>query len=251
MIAILKEVLEIPRRKLLRFQVSQPHESITRVIKQIQQNGFFHINNYWNSNQINVAKDAINKLCEMQNVPNSWVDPEMSDHRFFFSERHSPIFNEFRNDEFIESVRKAYTGRKIADKCVLAAKLISKFGNKGSGGGWHMDSPFSLQFKAFLFLSDVTESNGPLEAILPTRSNYKRLQLELLGLKKSGQYRFTNEQAIKIQERTEKAHVFTAKSGDLVLTDTTALHRGKPIISGERYALTLYCGDPNITEKLT
>ncbi len=250
MISYIKEALEVPRRKALRISVGRPDHDTNFILEEIYRNGFYKAEKYWSKGKIKVAKAAIDKLCEATNVKNSWVDPEKSDHRFFFSEKHCKIFEEFQNDSFIEKVRKFYTGRNRVDKCVLAAKLISKSGNKGSGGGWHMDSPFSLQFKAFLFLTDVTDDNGPLQVILPTRNNFIRLRLEISGLKKAGQYRFSNEQAEKIQEKVGLAHTFTAKAGDMVLADVSALHRGKPIAAGLRYALTLYCGDPKITEKL-
>jgi hypothetical protein len=250
MISIIKEVLEVPRRKALRISVGRPDCATSLIMEEIHRNGFYKKEKYWNKEKIQVAKAAIDELCAATNVKNSWVDPEKSDHRFFYSEKHRKIFEEFQNDPFIEKVRKFYTGRKRADKCVLAAKLISISGNKGSGGGWHMDSPFSLQFKAFLFLTDVTNDNGPLEVILPTRNNLIKFCLEFSGLKKAGQYRFSNEEAEKIQEKVGSAHTFIAKAGDLVLADVSALHRGKPIAAGVRYALTLYCGDPKITEKL-
>lgn len=250
MIERIKEALEVLRRKALRFYVGKSDQATSLVLKEIHQNGFYKHEKYWDKNKITIAKDAIDSLCQATNVRNSWVDPEKSDHRFFFSENHHKIFEEFKNDPLIEQVRKHYTGRKYADKCVLAAKLLSQPGNKGSGGGWHMDSPFSLQFKAFLFLTDVTDANGPLEIILQTRKNLVRFGLEISGLKKAGQYRFSNEAAEKIQNKVGAAQIFTAKAGDLVLADVSALHRGRPIESGVRYALTLYCGDPKISEKL-
>lgn len=250
MIQSIKEALEVPRRTALRIFVGKSDQATKHVLRKIYQNGFYKIEKYWDKYKIKIAKDTIDELCDVIKVPNSWVDPEKSDHRFFSSEKHHHLFKEFKDDPLIEKVRKHYTGRKYADKCVLAAKLISKPGNKGSGGGWHMDSPFSLQFKAFLFLTDVTDANGPLEIILQTRKNLVRFGLEISGLKKAGQYRFSNEEAEKIQKKVGAAQRFTAKAGDLVLADVSALHRGRPIESGVRYALTLYCGDPKIAEKL-
>lgn len=250
MIAVAKTLLEIPRRACLRAQVSSSCNDALQVSKLIKENGFYIREKYWDLGKVNQAINEIDNLCQKNKLENAWVDSVGSDHRFFFAERHSSIFNDFCKDPFIDEVRKLYTGRSKADKCVLAAKLLHKENNEGSGGGWHIDSPFSLQFKAFLFLSEVNDCNGPLEIILQTRSNFTRLKLELNGLKKPGQYRFTSDEGNKIQSICGESHVFLAKPGDLVLADVSALHRGRPIRSGMRYALTLYCGDPVITEKL-
>ena len=250
MLNITKEILEIPRRKLLRACLGHPDHKIKKVVESLKTQGFWIFEKYWDSNKVLMARQEIDKLCDSHNVPNSWTDAEKSDHRFFRAENHHPIFAEFLHDPFIEKVRKYYTGREKADKFVLAAKLLSKANNKGSGGGWHMDSPFSLQFKAFLFLSDVKEQNGPLQVIPETRRNLTRLKLEIQGLKKPGQYRFSNEEGEEISLRCKGIKSFTLPAGSLVLANVSALHRGKPIQNGERYALTLYCGDPRITEKL-
>ena len=250
MFAIAKSLVEIHRRALLSAQTQSSCIDSLKAAKAINKSGFFIREKYWDMEKVNQAIKEIDILCQGKHIRNSWVDSVGSDHRFFRAETHNSIFNKFCNDPFIDEVRKIYKGRLKADKCVLAAKLLHKENNEGSGGGWHMDSPFSLQFMAFLFLTEVNECNGPLEIILQTRKNLLRLKLELNGLKKPGQYRFTANEGKNIQSFCGQSHVFLARPGDLIMADVSALHRGRPIRSGMRYALTLYCGDPDITEKL-
>jgi len=249
LIPLAKEFAEIPRRAVLR-ALNKPNDpKVNKLVNNIKKFGYVQINNYWNSENCRQAISAIDKLCLKDRIPFSWVDEKKSDFRFFRAENHDPIFESFYSDDFIEKVRRGFTGRSQADKLVLAAKLIYKDGNEGSGGGWHMDSPFALQFKAFLFLTNVSNENGPLEVMTQTKDNLLRMKLEFRGIKNLGQYRFTNNEAEKIQSLTGKPIAFTVPAGTLILANVSSLHRGRPILSGTRYALTLYCGDPKIKEK--
>jgi hypothetical protein len=114
--------------------------------------------------------------------------------------------------------------------------------NLGSGSGWHRDSPFSHQFKAILYLSDVGPDNGPFQYI---KGSHRKEPLvaaaRSLGLSYQT-YRFPTEQI----ERLERENVmpspttFTGRRGTLLLADTRGLHRGQPLRAGARLALTRY-----------
>jgi len=119
-----------------------------------------------------------------------------------------------------------------------------KEGNAGSGGGWHLDSPHSLQFKAIMYLSDCSAENGPFQLIPGSHDRGLLLSLLAKGKRKPGQYRFTDAEVAAMEGVVNQPHTFTGPQGTLILADVTALHRGSPIRAGSRHALTLYCGDP-------
>lgn len=234
------------RRPALRASSGPVSPRAAALAAEIRRSGFVVIPDHWSGQQCDMAKSAIDSLCSRPGLEGEWVDAEGSDHRFFRAEKHAPELNVFLHDPLLEEVRRAYTGRRFAEKFVLAARMRHKAGNKGSGGGWHLDSPHTLQFKAILYLTDCGPNNGPFELIPGSHDRAFLLRLLASGIRRPGQYRFTNAEVAPVIARGRPAKTFTGLRGTVVLADVTALHRGAPIESGERYALTLYCGDPRI-----
>lgn len=234
------------RRPVLRACAGSVSDHAAALASEIRRNGFVVIPHYWSREQCDLTKSAVDSLCTRPGLEGEWVDAERSDHRFFRAERHAPVLNSFLDDQLIEEVRRAYTGRRWAEKFVLAARMRFKEGNKGSGGGWHLDSPHTLQFKAILYLTDCGPENGPFQLIPGSHDRGFLLRLLASGIRRPGQYRFTDSEVEPIIARMKPAKTFVGDRGSLILVDVTALHRGVPIQSGERYALTLYCGDPGL-----
>lgn len=129
-----------------------------------------------------------------------------------------------------------YLGKKVNSWFLMANRVQYVEGNKGSGGGWHRDSPFSKQIKFIWYLSDVNKQNGPFEYIEKTNTN------DFKSRKKYpiGKTRFDKVYDTQI--------TVTGKEGDLLICDTHCIHRGRPIEAGTRYAITLYTS-PNVQAK--
>ena len=109
-----------------------------------------------------------------------------------------------------------------------------------SGGGWHRDSFYS-QYKALVYLTDVTEDNGPFE-LLPGSHH---LRAVLIGIKKAGlnymQDRISDAEVCRLEGvLSTPRKIFTGSAGTLVLFNSSSIHRGRPIQLGERFALTNY-----------
>jgi hypothetical protein len=168
------------------------------------------------------------------------VDEEASDHRIWGAERGSPQIHEFFAAADLLSIAKTYLRADVTNCLTLGAKLVAAPASKGSGGGWHRDSLFEKQFKAILYLSDVTLENGPYQYVLG--SNSKRNVVDSLDLPFNGTpTRFHDVDFDADAQRTGcRVETVTAAAGDLILTDTRGIHRGMPIVSGTRYALTNY-----------
>ena len=112
--------------------------------------------------------------------------------------------------------------------------------NGSSGGGWHRDA-FLSQFKAMLYLTDVNSENGPFQ-LLP---GSHKLRNVMRAIHKGGLRHWQDRLFDKEVERVEatlgiKRKTFTGKAGTLILFNSTCIHRGKPIETGERSALTNY-----------
>lgn len=123
---------------------------------------------------------------------------------------------------------------------LLLGKINFQEGNKGSGTGWHRDSPFRHQFKTILYLSDVSEENGPFQFIEGSHKAKSVLRTSFKLKKSLSEDRFSNQEAILSINKNEELITFTAKAGTLILVDTRGLHRGKPLLDKNRYALTTY-----------
>lgn len=126
-------------------------------------------------------------------------------------------------------------------RCAFTLGGYLKSGKNGSsGGGWHRDA-FLSQFKAMLYLTNVDEDNGPFQLI----PHSHRLKYVLSAISRGGlthwQNRISDEEVNKVEKVLRlKRKTFVGKAGTLILFNSTTIHRGKPIKSGERSALTNY-----------
>ncbi|MCC2606143.1 phytanoyl-CoA dioxygenase family protein [Planctobacterium marinum] len=206
--------------------------------------GFCIINNY-------VSSDVANALSERVKANfAAYSDSIISyDHgtdiRLFGIERVDKSFEFFSNNPPVDRMYHAVQGYPKINNKVLMANIVTaranNHNNLGSGGGWHRDSPYTNQFKSFLFLKDVEIENGPLTYIkgTHTRESIHRF-CKATGLP-SSQYRFTDTEIEKVTKMLGLSEVkVTCKAGTMLLANTRGLHRGAPIMSGERVAITSY-----------
>lgn len=164
-----------------------------------------------------------------------------NDVRFFGVDVQSDKFDFFINNDLFNGLRDWVQGFRTAEQLVMANVVTPKPDNLGSGGGWHRDSPFRNQFKAFLYLSDVKKENGPLVYLPGSHCRESMEQVTALLNVKPACYRFTDEQVNRvIDELNYTPCYFTGRPGTMAVANVRGLHRGTPIESGERIALTNY-----------
>lgn len=163
-----------------------------------------------------------------------------SDVRIFGVEAASPLLRSFYADPRLLSLASATLRAPALNAFTLGARLDYRPGNLGSGEGWHRDS-FVAQFKALLYLTDVDDRSGPFQLIAASQkltwlaNDIVQARLGLL------QNRVSDEQVARLLAgRPERLRTFSASAGTLLLVDTSAVHRGKPIEVGTRLSLTNY-----------
>jgi len=154
------------------------------------------------------------------------------------------------SNQFLSSVssKDSVAGTVLAIK---NNKLPNK-NQKNFTGRWHADS-FRSQPKVFLFLSDTDEKSGPLEFIPNTNKFFFRLKklfesgfffnyFNILKRKNIRSYRSIPDSKIEtLFKRGYKPKSVIVKAGTVLLIDTSKLiHRARPCLEGERYALTAY-----------
>jgi ectoine hydroxylase-related dioxygenase (phytanoyl-CoA dioxygenase family) len=216
------------------------------IYEDINQNSFHVVENFLSPEDcddlINDIEKTLNDL-ELRKKAGYWVDKNFSDQRLFKFQLTSKKTLQLLDNYLVNNTYKMISGWKNPQKTIMANKVSFQDNNLGSGGGWHRDSPVRTQFKAFVYLNDVNDENGPLQ-IIPKTHNQRYL-LEKSHDKKINwkDFRFQDEQ---ISEKND-VKTLSFKKGSIILANTKCLHRGKPLKEGVRYALTFYFGDPKLT----
>ena len=98
-----------------------------------------------------------------------WIDDNeklgtrfFADLRIHNAEKFSHHINKFFfNSLELSQLAQDYLASEVIIQQTLAGRLTFENGNLGSGQGWHRDS-YSSQFKAMVYLTDVDESQAPL-----------------------------------------------------------------------------------------
>jgi hypothetical protein len=166
-----------------------------------------------------------------------WTDKAMSDYRIVHSEVANQSIAYFFHDKNLLNIGQCFMNRKLTPKFCMANRTSFRPGNAGSGGGWHRDEVFRRGFKSLMYLVDVNEQNGPFQLIADTQSWGFHLR------HKTGaeQYKYTQEFVDDvIKNDPDRLKTITANAGDVLLFETNLIHRGKPVESGTRYAITNY-----------
>ena len=147
---------------------------------------------------------------------------------------------------------------------MLAGKLEYSNNIKAtSGGGWHRDSD-GLQFKAMVYLNDVSSSNGPFlfvpnsKKIDAKRQPIKKLNSLLFYIKRFLKYqkirdlRYSEDSISNFFKVSKQTPIeISAPKGSVVFFDSSFIHRGKIIQNGLRYSLTNYYFEDSIKSQET
>lgn len=166
-----------------------------------------------------------------------WADPELSDRRVWGAELIDQRIHEFAHNLSFHNIGENYLQEPMSLRFTLANHTRFVQNNRGSGGGWHRDNNYIKSFKALVYLIDTDEHNGNFQ-YLKRSSSYAH---HIFKTPFPDKYQFTHEEVLQMVNGDEsKIFNVRGKAGDVVLFDTNGVHRGKPITSGERFALTNY-----------
>lgn len=168
------------------------------------------------------------------------VDTQGADQRLFLGNPQPLEIGEVCDDHRLSLCAAAFLGDGAVNLAALAGRLKAVPGNGGSGGGWHRDS-FTNQFKALIYLSDVGQDNGPFQYVRGSHRLTSKIHDRRRAALGIAQRRVRDDQVHRLIEDTpDRLMTLLGRAGTLILADTTGLHRGMPIATGTRYALTNY-----------
>ncbi len=163
-----------------------------------------------------------------------WTDATGSDFRIIHAEKLDAGIASYYDQSALLGTGSLFLGRQLTGKYCMANRTRFVPGNAGSGGGWHRDDVYRRGFKALAYLVDVDDNNGPFQLVENTQTWGFHLQHKT----SEEQYQYTAEFVEEIaQSDPGRLKTLTARAGDLVLFETNLIHRGKPVVSGARYAL--------------
>lgn len=196
------------------------------------------------SGNLNLSKAELSSLrleidkCLSRSDCNVWRDDLSSDERIYGIEQVSSVITNILDIKRFKKLGERYIGVPLDNYFVLGARISPRVGGVGSGGGWHRDSAFTHQFKVIIYLSDVTSSNGPFQYLEKSHRFFERIKFGSLR-----ERRFPNLSDERL--RRYKLNECLGKAGTTLFVDTKGIHRGKPIVDGSRYALTIYFFENN------
>jgi len=172
-----------------------------------------------------------------------WIDEKESDYRIINAQNISNKLNSlFSLNDFFMKIGSSMLESHLNFNFTMINKTTFVSENLGSGGGWHRDNNYQFGFKALVYLSDVTEGNGQFEYLKKSYS----LKNHLIDFPYPDKYQFSDEeiQNYLINHKDVLIKVI-GEAGTLVLFNTNGIHRGSPVLQGQRYAMTNYYKDSN------
>jgi hypothetical protein len=217
------------------------------ILKHLKRDGVISVSNFINPETCEVIRNQIDDFIK-NNYSSVMLDDVKSDHRIYGLEKISTDVYDFYNSNLINNILKSHEGVDKLYGFILGARLDYVENNLGSGNGWHRDRPDSNQTKAILYLSDTNINNGPFQYVKKSHKSFKILRDILFNKFSFNQDRFSNEEASKAIKNN--LLTFEAKAGTLIFTNTRGIHRGMPILNGNRYALTFYCWPHEIPDHI-
>lgn len=170
------------------------------------------------------------------------IESRGSDARIYGVDRltNDTIFSELQNI-FLKDAEIFYGSAKIEQFC-MSGDITYRSDGLGSGSGWHRDSPYRHQFKVIVYLTDTTDENGPFEFIPNSHSTASLIGSAQHLSKPLASDRYTTDeiQALLQHGVIDEPLSIVGKAGTIIYADTRGLHRGRPLISGRRRAVTFY-----------
>ena len=204
------------------------------VLNELKLNGFYVLNRFLNYDEVEKLKSSF--LFQLKEMPECvWKDIHNSDIRIYGIDRINKDFGSIFETEFLNEIYSKYVSKKRKYSFVMANKTIFKEKNLGSGGGWHRDTFIKKQLKFIVYLTNVEEENGPFEYIPKTHKILHKI-LDYFT-------RILKKQKTRYHSVSKNSSKILGQKGDLIIVDTSGIHRGAPIKEGYRIALTFYMNE--------
>ena len=226
-------------RRVIERSASQPSAK-NLILTQSQQRelrseGYCRIDSFVSAE---ICAEWVAKIDQIMTNHPDWIrDAPGSDRRIFGVDRVSLGLGEFGANPQLLDLAAWYLGGLAINLATLAARLDPSTDGLGSGGSWHRDAN-TPQFKCMVYLTDVNDIEDGAFQIVPCSHRLMRVLRANAGRPQGSlSTRWENEE---ILAKGMVRETLTGAAGTLLIFDSSALHRGAPLLRGRRYALTNY-----------
>lgn len=212
-----------------------------KYVDNLRRDGYVVINNYWNISKTGKMKLLLEKYLRVgksKNFPSGayirFWDNRAHDtgvRRLYHVDREIPELAQVRFDPFIFKIVNSYYGYPF-----YSGALVFQHNTKTNYDTreYHVDD-FNQEFKAFVYLDDVEEGNGPFTYLKGSHKSYfVRLKKQLLEGNSTSFFKKDLGNLVN-----EEVKIY-GKTGTLILADVRGFHRGSPQKKGSRSVLVNY-----------
>jgi len=205
----------------------------SEILGALNERGYFILQSFYDQQFCQTAVEHINQ-CSFK----YFVEGDGKDRRCWHFERHSTNASTFLSSDFLSSLCVEFVGTPLLNSRCQAGIVRGDWGAINSGGGWHVDN-HEKQLKALLYLTDVTELNGPFYLLPSSAAVHKNIPTypKVPGDRSQTRY---HEEVLRKNMIWENKQIITGRAGDVILVDTSNIHCGGDIVEGARYTLTNY-----------
>jgi hypothetical protein len=212
-----------------------------KILNVIKKYGIIVIKNYYNKDILDNILSEFELIFQNRKKKIEILDKEncSNDERIFHAQKYSKFIKEkFADDKLFNMCAKHFNNKGLRKKTLINRLVYEEGKIKNSGAGWHRDN-HHRQFKAIMYLTDVTEKNGNFQWI--TNSSKKFIGYPPPRTKNYNT-RFHDKiiDYILLKFKKCKLHNIVGEKGTVILANTTYIHRGNIIKEGERKAITQY-----------
>lgn len=237
--------------------IPSSNPTVTEVVETLKRDGVCVIKNFMpHQAAVDLGKrfnqiidDHLSGTNQLETKVHNFPKPEIC--RILHADKLHKDAGVFFNSPFILEVAKAYTCGNIVSWQRMAERRNAKIVH-GPSDAYHVDEAFYFKFKAFLYLSDVTETTAPFDyykgshrdSIWRTPKELNMLRYELEGEDSVFGFRgnFFEDREIDYLERKHGIErlICEGKAGTLILTDTRGIHKATTPVTGGRTMLGHY-----------
>lgn len=213
-------------------------------LESIRRDGFAVVSDYWSRDKALAIRDKLEPyVAQSENRDydegayarfHTQREYDEAVGRIYHIDKLVPNLAAFRFDPWVLQLVDAYYGLPFHSRVLMFQHNSCSNANTR---GYHVDA-FMREFKAFLYLDDVDEGNGPFTFLRGShRSHLTRLRKQVVGNAQGSNYTFYPED---LRADLKNEVMLCAPAGSLILADVRGFHRGSPQLERSRSVLVNY-----------